>query len=95
MKKLRTWDPVIVIAWKHKWKISSIVSIDGDSVIVKDINVAKKAVKWQGFVKKTLPMHISNIMYYLDKEKKATKIKINIKKDGKKERIAKATNWAI
>jgi hypothetical protein len=31
-------------------------------------------------------------MYYLDKEKKATKIKINIKKDGKKERIAKATN---
>jgi len=95
MKKLRTWDPVIIIAWKYKWKTSSIVNIDWDYVIVQDINVVKKAVKWQWFVKKTLPIHISNIMYYLDKEKKWTKIKIDIKKDWKKERIAKITKLAV
>ena len=86
MKKLRTWDPVIVISGKHKWKISTIEAIAGDSVIVKDVNVVKKAVKGQGFVKKTLPINISNIMYYMAKEKQATKIKIDINKDGKKVR---------
>jgi len=28
MKKLRKSDPVIVISWKHKWKISTIDTID-------------------------------------------------------------------
>jgi len=95
MKKLRTWDPVIVISWKHKWKTSTIENIDWDSVIVKDINVVKKAVKWQGFVKKTLPIHISNIMYYIEKEKKASKIKIEINKDWKKIRKSKKLDIEI
>lgn len=95
MKKLRTWDPVIVIAGKHKGKISTIETINGNSVIVKDINVVKKAVKWQWFVKKTLPIDISNVMYYLAKEKKATKIKIELNKNNKKVRMTKKTNVEI
>ncbi len=95
MKRLRTWDPVIVIAGKHKGKISTIEAIDGNFVIVKDVNVVKKAVKWQGFVKKTLAIDISNIMYYLAKEKKACKIKIEINKDGKKIRKAKKLDVEI
>ena len=43
-------------------------------VTVKDVNVVKKAVKGQGFVKKTLPLHVSNVAYYLVDQKKATKI---------------------
>lgn len=93
MKKLRTWDPVIVISWKHKWKVSSIEKIDGDLVVVKDVNVVKKAVKWQWFVKKTLPIHISNIMYYIAKDKTASKIKIEVTKDGKK--IRKTKKWNV
>ncbi|HRU49993.1 MAG TPA: 50S ribosomal protein L24 [Candidatus Absconditabacterales bacterium] len=89
MKKLRAGDPVIVIAGKHKGKISTIEKVHGDHVIVKDVNVAKKAMKGQGFVKKTLPIHISNVMYYLEKEKKASKIKIEITSNGKKIRKAK------
>ena len=61
MKKLRKGDPVIVISGKNKWKVSAIETIDGDYVTVKDVNVAKKAIKWQWFVKKTLPIHISNV----------------------------------
>lgn len=93
MKRLRTWDPVIVISGKHKWKISTIETINGDSVIVKDVNIVKKAVKWQGFVKKTMPINISNIMYYMTKEKQATKIKIETNKAGKK--IRKSTKLNI
>jgi len=95
MKKLRKGDPVMVIAGKFKWKTSTIESIDGDFVVVKDINVAKKAVKWQWFVKKTLPIHISNVMYYVESEKKPSKIKIEITKDGKKIRKTKVWNKEI
>jgi len=95
MKKLRTWDPVIVISGKYKGKISTIDAINGNSVIVKDVNVVKKAVKWQWFVKKTLPIDISNIMYYLAKEKKPSKIKIEINKDGKRIRKAKKLDIEI
>ena len=92
-EKIKIWDPVIVISWKHKWKISTIEKVHWDHVIVKDVNVAKKAMKWQGFVKKTLPIHISNVMYYLEKEKKASKIKIEITSNWKK--IRKAKKWDI
>ncbi|HKL43835.1 MAG TPA: 50S ribosomal protein L24 [Candidatus Absconditabacterales bacterium] len=95
MKKLRTGDPVIVISGKNKGKISNIEKIDGDLVVVKDVNVVKKAVKGQGFVKKTLPIHISNIMYYLSKDKKSSKIKIETTKDGKKIRKTKKGNIEV
>lgn len=76
MKKLKKSDPVIVISWKNKWKISTIDNIDWDSVYVKWVNEVKRAMKGKWFIKKTLPIHISNIMYYLESEKKWTKIKI-------------------
>ena len=95
MKKLRKGDPIIVISGKFKWSVSSIESVDGDMVTIKDVNVVKKAVKWQGFVKKTLPLHISNVAYYLADEKKATKIAVEVNKDWKKVRKAKKTGKII
>ena len=89
MRKLKSWDPVIVIAGKHKWKVSAIQNfVDDDYVIVKGVNEAKKAVKWKWFIKKLLPMHISNVMYYIEDQKKATKIKIVTDKKWKKTREA-------
>ncbi len=95
MKKLRKGDPVIVIAWKSKGSVSVIESLDGDMVTVKDVNVVKKAVKGQGFVKKTLPLHVSNVAYYLADQKKATKIWLEITKEGRKVRKAKVTGKII
>lgn len=95
MKKLKIWDPVIVIAGKNKGKVSTIESIKDDSVVVKGVNEVKKATKGKGFLKKTLPIHISNVMYYLKTEKKATRIKIDTDKKGNKSRTAKKTNAAI
>ena len=95
MKKLRKGDPVIVIAGKAKGSVSVIEALDGEMVTVKDVNVVKKAVKGQGFVKKTLPLHISNVAYYLGDQKKATKIGIELTKEGKKVRKAKVTGKII
>ena len=66
-----------MIAGKYKGKISTIQKfVDADRVIVKGINEVKRAMKGKGFIKKTLPVHISNVMYYVEDKKQATKIKI-------------------
>ncbi len=95
MKKLRKSDPVIVISGKSKGAVSVIEAVDGDMVYLKDVNVVKKAVKWQGFVKKTLPLHVSNVAYYLADQKVATKIAVEVSKDGKKVRKAKKNGKVI
>jgi large subunit ribosomal protein L24 len=95
MKKIRKGDPVIVIAGKHKGSISSVEKVLEDFLYIKDVNVVKKAKKGEGFVKKTLPLHISNVAYYLADEKAATKIGIEINPKGKKVRVAKKTGKTI
>ncbi len=90
MRKLRAWDPVQVIAGKYKGKVSTIESFVGsDYAIVKGINEVKRATKGKWFVKKTLPIHISNVMYYSEEKKQATKIKLVIDKKWAKTREAK------
>lgn len=93
MRKLKKWDPVIVISWAHKWAVSTIVKVDGDRVYLHDVNKVKKAVKWQWFIEKEAPIHISNIAYYDSKSKKPVKIGIRInEKTWKKVRYNKKTN---
>ncbi len=33
-------------------------------------------MKGKGFIKKTLPVHVSNVMYYVEDKKQATRIKV-------------------
>jgi large subunit ribosomal protein L24 len=94
MKKLKSGDPVKVIAGKFKGKTSKIVSVDGDLVVVDGINVMKKAVKGKGFVDKIKPIHISNIAY-LDDKAGTSKIGITVDAKGKKVRVLKKTQKAI
>ena len=96
MRKLRAWDPVIMIAGKYKWIISTIQKfVDVNYVIVKGVNEVKKAVKGKWFIKKTQPAHISNVMYYVEDKKKATKIKIVADKKGKKVRETAKTKLIL
>lgn len=95
MKKLKKWDSIIVISWAHKWTKSSIVKVENDRVYLNDVNKVKKAVKWQWFVQKEASLHISNIAYYDEKAKKATRVWIKIdEKSGKKVRISRKT-WTV
>jgi len=95
MKKIKKWDPVIVISGKHKGKVSVVEKVSEDSVFLKWVNEVKKAVKWQWFIKKTLPLHISNVSYYYEKDKKPAKIWIEIDKKWKKKRVLKKFNIII
>lgn len=95
MKKIKTGDTVMVIAGKFKGKSSTVESVSGDKVVVKGINVMKKAVKGQGFVDKIHPIHISNVMLYDEKAKKPSRVGITTDKSGKKTRTLKASGETI
>lgn len=93
MKKIKSWDKVKVIAGKFKGTISEIEKVLETSVIVKWVNVVKKAVKWQGFVEKTLPIHVSNVMFVCEKCNEATKLAIKTNDKWQKRRSCKKC-WA-
>ena len=85
----------MVIAGKYKGKISSIEKLDEDKVWVKEINEVKKAVKGKWFIKKHLPINISNVMYYDEATKKPSKVKVAVNKEGKKIRKIAKTDKEI
>ncbi len=95
MKKIKAGDSVVVIAGKFKGKTSTVESVNGDMVVVKGVNVMKKAVKWQGFIDKIHPVHISNIALYDEKAKKASRVGIDADKNGKRVRVLKTSKEAI
>jgi len=96
MRKLRAGDPVIVIAGKHKWKVSAIQKfVDDARIVVKGVNEVKRATKGKWFIKKTLPIHVSNVMYYLEEKKQATRIKVVTDKKWKKTRESVKSNTLI
>lgn len=94
MRKLKKGDPVIVIAWKHKGVKSRIIKIQWDRVYLHDVNKVKKAVKWQWFIEKEAPIHISNVAYLDGDKPSRVGIKID-EKTGKKTRYAKKSGSII
>ncbi len=95
MRKIRKWDKVQVIAGKFKGSISTIIKVDDDKVFLEWINIVKRAVKWQWFVDKHLPIHISNVMFYCDKCKKPVRLWIKIQENWKKIRYCKKCDSEI
>lgn len=67
MQKVQTWDKVIVTAWKWKWTTSVVLGITHKPktwtrVLVKWVNVVKKAKKGEWFIEFEKPIHVSNVL---------------------------------
>ncbi len=91
MKKIKKWDVVKVISTKHKKATGTVLKVLEDAVIVEGVNVLKRAQKGKGYVEKTHPIHISNVMYYDTETQQASKISI-VEVDGKRKRKIMKTN---
>ena len=100
--RIKSGDTVIVIAGKDKGKKGKVLEAypKKDRVLVEGINIATKSEKPSktnpqgGIVKKEMPIHVSNVMYYDTKAKKA--VKIGYKFDGdKKVRVDRKTGKEI
>lgn len=98
---LKKGDTVMIIAGGHKkkrplkgqvGKIREIVGDDGDRVIIEGLNLfvrhqkATTPDKPSGKISKEKSVHISNVMYYVEKLKRPVRVCHKILADGKKVR---------
>ncbi|GAB4227649.1 MAG: 50S ribosomal protein L24 [Chlamydiales bacterium] len=82
-KKIRTGDQVIVIAGNDKGLTGKVIGKRGDKVVVQGVNLRKKHVRKsqenpQGAILDIeCPVHISNVMPYINDKPRKLKIKNN------------------
>lgn len=109
MNKIKTGDTVQVMRGKDSGKVGEVLKIVKDKkshqikVVVKDINIVKRAQKPNpqlgvqgGFITFEKPIDISNVMLVDKKTNKPVRIGFKIdEKTGKKIRISKKSGEAI
>ncbi|MDO5725682.1 MAG: 50S ribosomal protein L24 [Tissierellia bacterium] len=101
--RIKTGDKVIVIAGKDKGKVGKVLKImpREERVIVEGINMITKHMKTTspqkpgGIKQLEAPIHISNVMYYDEKNKKGTRVGYKIDDQGQKSRFMKSSGEAI
>ena len=99
--KLKKGDKVVVITGVNKGKEGTITRVLYEKVIVEGINIVTKHVKPKNnngtgeIIKVEAPIHASNVMLIDPKTKKATKVKYDFDKNGKKIRVSKKSNEKI
>ena len=99
--KIRTWDKVVIMAWKEKdrWQKAEVLKVfaEKNRVLVKWINIVTKHVKKQWttpgqIIKIEKPIHVSNVMLvcpFTDKPTRLWFVKIEEKWKTKKFRFSK------
>ena len=102
MRRICKDDTVIVLSGREKGKTGTVVKIDCDKVIVKGLNMLTHYIKRdqqkgiEGALKKLeAPIHISNLAYYDEKDKKPVKIGFKVLSEGKKIRYNKRTKKEV
>ena len=102
--KIRKGDTVAVIAGDDKGtmdhpRLGRVLSVDEEKqrVVVEKVNMVKRHTKARrqgvssGIVEKEAPIHISNVMLYDPKAKRGTRVRIQGRPDGTRERISVAS----
>jgi len=101
--KLRKGDTVIVVAGDDKGKTGRILQVlaGKNRVVVEKVNFVKRHTKARGqgqqsgILEKEAPVAISNVMLYDSKAGKGVRVGTRKTKDGKRERISRATGEAV
>jgi len=100
--KMKKNDRVIVISGKDKGKQGPVLKVfkHKNKVLVEGVNKVKKHVKPDtvskegGIVSIEKPIHISNVMYYSEKENRPVRLGYKFIK-GKKHRISKKSGKSV
>jgi large subunit ribosomal protein L24 len=97
--KIRKGDTVMVIAGDDKGKTGRVLAVDEVKrrVIIEKVNFVKRHTKARsqtqqgGILEKEAPIHLSNVMLYDPKASKGVRVGVRLAKDGKRERVSRAT----
>ena len=95
-------DQVIVIAGKDKGKKGDVVRVEGDRVVVSNVNIIKRHTKPNpqagvagGVVEREASMHISNIALFNPASGKGERIGFKVLEDGRKLRVFRSSGEAL
>ena len=102
MNRIKKGDHVIVTAGKDNGKKGDVVRVDGDRVIVSNVNIIKRHTKPNpqagvagGVVEREASMHISNIALFNPASGKGERIGFKVLEDGRKLRVFRSSGEAL
>ena len=100
--RIKKGDQVVVIAGKDKGKKGDVVRVEGDRVVVSNVNIIKRHTKPNpqagvagGVVEREASMHISNIALFNPASGKGERIGFKVLEDGRKLRVFRSSGEAV
>ena len=102
MNRIKKGDQVVVTAGKDKGKKGDVVRVDGDRVVVSNVNVVKRHTKPNpqanqpgGVIEREAPIHASNVMHFNPATGKGERIGIKVPEEGRRVRVVRSSGEAI
>ena len=102
MNRIKKGDEVIVIAGRSKGMRGHVLHVDGEKLVVENVNMVKKHQKPNpamnrggGIVEKEAPIHNSNVMLYNPATGKGDRVYAKTLADGRKVRVFKSNGEAV
>ncbi|MGS1080152.1 50S ribosomal protein L24 [Pseudoxanthomonas beigongshangi] len=100
--RIKKGDQVVVTAGKDKGKKGDVVRVDGDRVVVSNVNVVKRHTKPNpqagiagGVVERESSIHISNVALFNPATGKGERIGFKVLEDGRKLRVFRSSGEAL
>ncbi|KAF1719012.1 50S ribosomal protein L24 [Pseudoxanthomonas wuyuanensis] len=100
--RIKKGDQVIVTAGKDKGKKGDVVRVDGDRVVVSNVNIVKRHTKPNpqagvagGVVEREASIHISNVAVFNPATGKGERIGFKVLEDGRKLRVFRSSGEAL
>lgn len=100
--RIKKGDQVVVNAGKDKGKQGEVVRVDGDRVVVANVNVVKRHTKPNpqagvagGVVEREASIHISNVNVLNPASGKGERVGFKVLEDGRKLRVFRSSGEAL
>ena len=102
MNRIKKGDQVVVTAGKDKGKRGDVVRVEGDKVVVSNVNIIKRHTKPNpqagqagGVIEREAPIHISNVMLFNPASGKGERIGSKVLEDGRKIRVFRSSGESV
>ncbi len=100
--KIKKGDQVVVTTGKDKGKQGEVTKVDGDRVIVSNVNIVKRHTKPNpqagvagGVVEREASIHISNVQVHNPASGKGERVGFKVLEDGRKLRVFRSSGEAL
>ncbi|MFG3446965.1 50S ribosomal protein L24 [Stenotrophomonas sp. NPDC047960] len=100
--RIKKGDQVVVNTGKDKGKQGEVVRVDGDRVIVANVNIVKRHTKPNpqagvagGVVEREASIHISNVNVLNPASGKGERVGFTVREDGRKLRVFRSSGEAL